>query len=248
MSSANWAEPAPAQDLGLELALLCDALDMLERGAFLFAICEEGLLRERLMRHVREHLASDGGRGLIDVELSPDQPDLASQLERRLLYEPLGEGRTSPAATPVRDRPRLPVVFVRARKLADAWMDVDHLPKDHADRVRVEQIGRALRAFNFQRERLSRLNVPLVFWLSQNALGQVMQHAADVFAARSGLFFFETPLRAPTAPPPMRAEVIAGLLGRFHRTLLPPEELRKRAALYERRLERERAAGAGAGR
>jgi tetratricopeptide (TPR) repeat protein len=32
------------------------------------------------------------------------------------------------------------------------------------------------------------------------------------------------------------------LLERFHRTFLPPEELRRRAALYERRLERERAA------
>ena len=118
-------------------------------------------------------------------------------------------------------------------------MDVAHLPEDHPDRVRAEQARRALRALNFQRERLSRLDVPLVFWLSQNTLGQVMQHAADVFAARSGLFYFEALVREPTAPPPMRAEVTVQLLDRFHRTLLPPEELRQRAALYERRLERE---------
>ena len=45
MSSRNKAEPAPAEDLGLELALLCDALDMAEHGAFLFAVCEDGPLR-----------------------------------------------------------------------------------------------------------------------------------------------------------------------------------------------------------
>jgi tetratricopeptide (TPR) repeat protein len=246
MNSARWAEPGPAADLRLELTLLCDALDMLSGGAFLFAVCEEGPLRERLMQHVREHLAAEGGRGPIEVELSPDQPDLAGQLGQRLLYEPPEGEQESPAAPAtdrVRDQPPPPVVFVHTRKLADAGMRVDHLAEDHPDRVRVEQVRRALRALNLQRERLSRLDVPLVFWLSQNALGQVTQYAADIFAARSGIFFFEAPLRAPTAPLPMRTEAIVGLLDRFHRTLLPPEELRRRAALYERRLERERAAG-----
>jgi len=245
MSYVRQAEPAPAEDLSLELALLCDALDILRRGAFIFAVCEEGPLRERLMQHVREHLEAEGDRGLVEAELSPDQPDLAGQLGRQQLYELPGEGGESPVgltAELVRDRSRPPVVFVHTRGLAGAGMRVADLPKDHPERVRVEQIRRALRALNFQRERLSRLNVPLVFWLSQNGLGQVMQHAADVFAARSGLFFFEAPVREPTAPPPMRAEVTVGLLDRFHRTLLPPEELRKRAALYERRLGRERAA------
>jgi len=228
--------------VGLKLALLCDALDLLERGAFIFAICEDGPLRERLMRHVREHLEEEG-RGLFEVELSPDQPNLAGQLEQRILYELLDEDEEGLAPTTtetVRERSHPPVVFVHTRKLADAdGVRVASLSADHPERVRVEQIRRALRALNFQRERLGRLNAPLVFWLSQNALVQVTRHAADVFAARSGIFSFEAPVREPGAPPPMRAEAMMDLLDRFHRTFLPPEELRGRAALYGRRLERE---------
>ena len=240
MSSVNWREPAPAADLGLELALLCDALDVLRGGAFFFAVCEEGALRRRLTRHVGEHLEGEGGRDLIEVELSPEQPDLAGQLGLRLLYERPEDGPPPAEAERARERSRPPVVFVHVRKLADAWMNVAHLPAGHPDRVRAEQARRALRALNFQRERLGRLDVPLVFWISQNTLGQMMQHAADIFAARSGLFYFETPVREPTAPPPLRAEVAADMLDSFHRTLLPPDELRQRAALYEQRLERER--------
>jgi tetratricopeptide (TPR) repeat protein len=246
MSSAEWIEPSPAADLRLRLALLCDALDMLDQGAFLFAVCEEGPLRKRLMRHVHDHV-SEGHRELIGAELSPEQPDLAGQLEQRLLYESPeegGGGATPPIAQPVRDRPCPPVVFVHTCRLADAGMPVAHLSEDHPERARVEQTRRALRALNFQRERLSRLGVPLVFWLSQNTLGQVAQRAADVFAARSGIFFFETPRQGPTAPPPMRAEAIVDLMDRFDRSLLPPEELRRRAALYEQRLEQEQTAEA----
>ncbi len=229
MSSASWPELALAADLGLELELLCQALDISMSGAFIFAIREEGELRRRLMQHVRDHLQEDG-RDLLELDLSPEQPDLAGALLSWSWERGAGgEGRP-------------PVVFVHARKLADAGLRVDGLPADHPDRVHVEQVRRALRALNFQRERLGRLNVPLLFWLSQNKLGQVMQHAADILAARGGLFLFETTRRAPGAPPPVRAEVAAEMLGRFHRTLLPPEELRKRAALYERRLARERGA------
>jgi len=261
MESAKQAKQAPAVDLRLELALLCDALDVTGRGAFLFAVCqEEGPLRGRLVQHVREHLEAEGGRALIEVELSSHEPDLAGQLERRLLYEPPREGKnpappapaagregappplSSPQRGDLREGRSRPVVFVHAREeLADAGTDVSSLPEEHPERARVEGIRRALRALNFQRERLTRLGVPLVFWLSQNALGQVMQHAADVFAARSGLFFLQAPAREPSAPPPMRAEATAGLLDRFHRTLLPADELRRRASLYERRLGRERA-------
>jgi len=81
MSSARRAEPVPTEEPGLELTLLCDALDIGSGGAFLFVVCEEGPLRERLMRHVREHL-EEMGRDLIEVELSPDQPNLAGQLEQ----------------------------------------------------------------------------------------------------------------------------------------------------------------------
>ncbi|HUV91256.1 MAG TPA: hypothetical protein VMY80_16495, partial [Anaerolineae bacterium] len=244
MGSARQAEPAPAPDLGLQLSLLCDALDILERGAFLFAICEEGPLRQRLMERVREHLEIEGSRGLIEAELSPEQPDLAGRLEGLLLYDlpPQEDGPTLVLATTLRDKPRPPVVFVLTRGLADAGFPLDSLPAGHPDRRPVEQARRALRALNFQRERLTRLNVPLIVWLSQSTLGQVMIHAADVFAARSGIFYFETEpaWREPAAPPPMHTGVVVGLLDRFSRTLLPPEELRGRAALYERRLERER--------
>ncbi len=226
MSSASWLEPAPAEDLKLELELLCHALDISRGSAFLFAVCEEGSLRERLVRQVRDHLQAEGSQHPVEVELSPDQPDLAGQLEQQFLYEmPSEERAAAPAA--VRDRPRPPVVFIHTHGLAE--------PRDEA-------ALRALRAVNFQRERLSRLGTPLVFWLSQNTLGQVVQHAADLFAARSGIFYFEAPLRGPTAPPPMQLEAVTQLLDRFHRTLLPPEELRKRAALYERRLGQQRVA------
>jgi len=246
MSSARQAEPAPTPDLGLKLLLLCDSLDLLERGAFIFAVCEEGPLRQRLMERIREHLEIRGDRGLIEAELSPEQPDLAGRLEGLLLYNLLPQ-EDSPAlaiAAILRDKPRPPVVFVLTRGLADAGFPLDSLPAGHPDRMPVEQARRALRALNFQRERLTRLNVPLIFWLNQGTLGQVMVHAADVFAARSGIFYFETEpaWREPAAPPPMRTGVIVDLLDRFSRTLLPPEELRGRAALYERRLERERAA------
>jgi len=246
MSSARQAEPASTPDLGLKLLLLCDSLDLLERGAFLFAVCEEGPLRERLLQRVREHLEIQGDRGLIQAELSPAQPDLAGQLEGLLLYN-LAPQKDSPVlvvATVLRDRPRPPVVFVLTRGLADAGFPLDSLPTGHPDRLPVEQARRALRALNFQRERLTRLNVPLVLWLNQGTLGQVMVHAADVFAARSGIFYFEIEpaWREPAAPLPMRTGVIVDLLDRFSRTLLPPEELRGRAALYEQRLERERAA------
>jgi len=242
MNFVRRPEPALAEDLRLELALLCDSLDLLERGAFLFAVCEEGPLRQRLMERIREHLEMEGSRGLIEAELSSAQPDLAGQLEGLLLHDLLPQ-EDNPAlaiATTLRDRPRPPVVFVLARGLADAGFPLDSLPAGHPDRMPVEQARRALRALNFQRERLTRLNVPLIFWLNQSTLGQVMHHAADVFAARSGIFYFESMWREPAAPPPMHTGVIVDLLDHFSRTLLPPEELRGRAALYERRLERER--------
>jgi tetratricopeptide (TPR) repeat protein len=221
---SSRTDPVLAEDMGLELMLLCDALDMSTRGGFLFAVCEEGPLRERLMRQVRDHLQAEDGQALIAVELSPEHPDLAGQLEQLLLYEGAPEKERVAVPVAVRDRPRPPAVFIHTHGLAE--------PRDEA-------AVRALRALNFQRERLGRLEVPLVFWLSQNTLGQVVQHAADLFAARSGIFYFEAPLREPTAPPPMRPEAVTDLLDRFHRTLLPPEELRKRAALYERRLEQQ---------
>ncbi len=211
MSLTRQAELAPQTGVGLELALLCDALDVLDRGAFLFAVCEEGALRKRLMQHVADHLEA-GRRTWTAVEFSPDRPDLTAGLD----------------GAPVPD-----VVFVDMR-LAE--------PVDDAGIRIPEKLSAALRELNFQRERLSRLNVPLVFWISQNGLGQLAQHAADVFAARGGLFFFETLLRAPGAPPAIRAEATLALLRRFSRAQIPASELRPRAALYEQRLERQQSA------
>ena len=233
MPSARTTEPFPGEDIGLELGLLCDALDLLTGGAFLFAVCEEGPLRERLVQQVRDHLEAEGRRSLIEVDLSPEQPDLAGSLAPHF---PTG-------STPTATNPALsPAVFVSVHGLADAGMNVAGLPPDHPDRVRVEQSRRAWRSLNIRRERLSQLNAPFVFWLNQNALGQLMQHAADVFAARSQIFLFETRLPEPDTMPPMRSEAMVDLLDRFHRTLLPPDELRKRARLYEQRLERQRTA------
>jgi tetratricopeptide (TPR) repeat protein len=226
-------EPFPGEDIGLELGLLCDALDLLTGSAFLFAVCEEGPLRERLVEQVRDHLEAEGQRGLISVEFSPDKPDLAGQLASRLSTDAISNESNASL---------IPVVFVSIRGMADAGMNVANLAEDQPDRLRVEQSRRAWRSLNIRRERLSHLNVPLVFWLNQNALGQLMQHAADVFAARSQIFLFETRLPEPDTMPPMRSEAMVDLLDRFHRTLLPPDELRKRARLYEQRLERQRAA------
>ncbi|HEX9921086.1 MAG TPA: hypothetical protein VGD99_00340 [Anaerolineae bacterium] len=233
MPSARTTEPFPGEDIGLELGLLCDALDLLTGGAFLFAVCEDGPLRRRLIQQVRDHLEAEGHRDLIEVDLSPEQPDLAGSLAPHFPTTPEPE-----AASPDLS----PAVFVSVHGLADAGMDVANLAEDHPDRVRVEQSRRAWRSLNIRRERLSHLNAPLVFWLSQNALGQLMQHAADIFAARSQIFLFETRLPEPDALPPMRSEATMALLDRFHRTLLPPQELRKRASFYEQRLTRQRAA------
>jgi len=58
MNSVRRPEPALAEDLRLELAPLCDSLDLLERGAFLFAFCEGEPLRRRLMEHIREQMSN----------------------------------------------------------------------------------------------------------------------------------------------------------------------------------------------
>jgi len=213
VGSLSVREPTFLEELGLDLALLSDALDLLEGSGFLFAVCREGALRDRLMDQVREHLEADGRR-LVVVPFSPRQPDLAGQLEARL---------PSDASSPP------PVVFVR----------VVGLPGDDEARA-----ARALRTLNLQRERLARLELPIVFWLEQSALGRLMEHAADLFAARSGIFTFEAPRREAAVPSSVQTKVAITLLDRFHRFLLPPDELRRRAALYERRLEREQAAEA----
>ncbi|RMF36287.1 MAG: hypothetical protein D6759_03740, partial [Chloroflexi bacterium] len=204
-------EPTFLEELGLDLALLSDALDLLEGSGFLFAVCPEGALRDRLMAQVGEHLEANGRR-LIEVPFSPEEPDLAGQLEARLPPD-------SPSPPPV--------VFVQVTGLPGA---------DE------ERAARTLRTLNLQRERLARLELPIVFWLERSALGQLMEQAADLFAARSGIFTLEPPRREAMAPSPVRTRVTIALLDRFHRLLLPPDELRRRAALYERRLARERAA------
>ena len=159
------AEYALQNGVGLELALLCDALDLLDRGAFLFAVCEEGPLRERLIQHVSEHL-DESDRAWSLVEFSPDQPDLA--------------GALASASLPS-------VVFVRTRGLAEP---------------RGENILHAWRELNFQREQLNRLGVPIVFWVSQNTLGQAATRGVRTLALPSlstGVYGYPLELAAPIA-------------------------------------------------
>ena len=242
MNFVQRAEVIPPEDIRLTLRLLCDALDILTRGAFLFAVCEPGPLRFRLMQEVLEHIEAQTGRRPLEVVLSPEKPDLASQLEEHFLYNLPAEGTGVVLFdSALRERLSPGIVFVNmAENLADAGLAADDFAPDHPYRIRSERARLALRALNLQRERLSRLNVILVFWLSQSVLAQLTQYAADLFAARSHIFYFEYLVREPGAPPAMHPEAIVTLLDRFHRTLLPPEELRRRAVLYEQRLERER--------
>lgn len=65
----------------------------------------------------------------------------------------------------------LPVIFVDVRNIEDT-------PHTH----------QALQLLNFNREKIASLNVPLVFWMSMEALKVLMIWAADIWVAKSGIF------------------------------------------------------------
>ncbi len=213
---------APTWEAEQALTLLCEALDLSNDAAIFFAVCESEATCQQRMREVRQHLEAQG-REVLEMELSPKQPDLATQIG----------GRTDTT-------PPLRVGFVVMRGLEEAGMEFPFLPEDAPLRRRAEEASRVLRTLNLERERLRERGWPLVFWLNRSTLGQVIQQAADLFAARSGIFYLDE------LPPltEIKGMVTLEITGRErgHLRGLPSEELKRRAGLYENRLQRERTA------
>gem|GEM_PF-2133399 len=232
--------PPTVREAGLDLVLLQDALDLAEGAILLFAICEEGTWRQQLMQRLEEHQKAQE-REIIRVELSPEYPDLIGTLSS--WYDLMFSTAPSSADSVLRDQPLSPVIFVDINRLDRAGLDLSYLPLDFPTRQEVEAARLALRTLNMQREPLARLGSPIVFWLSRLTLMQVVRHAADLFAARSGIFYLEMP-----QPPAEYARMVSiqaemmHLLDRTSCTFLPPEELARRTALYEKRLAREQSA------
>jgi tetratricopeptide (TPR) repeat protein len=206
-----------------DLEMLCETLNLSKSAAFLFAVSESGPMRQQLMRQVQGYLLAQG-RNVLEVRLSPYKTDILP--EQKDISEQIN--KKSPQ-----------IVFVQMQGFEDAGMMSPSLPQDSSLRIRSENARRALQLLNMQRERLASLGLPVVFWLNSSTMAQVVQHAADLFAARSGIFYLlEWQPRA-------RDEVLmaeATLMQRERRSpsMLPPEELRRRSAIFEKRLEEEK--------
>jgi len=180
-------------------------------------------MQQQLMRQVQGYLLAQE-RKVLEVRLSPDQTDIMP--EEKDISEQIN--KKSP-----------PIVFVEMKGFEDAGMMSPSLPQDSSLRMRSENARMALQRLNMQRERLVHLGLPVVFWLNSSTMSQVVQHAADLFAARSGIFYL------PELQPRARDEVLMAQspimqLERRSLGLLPPEELRRRSALYEKRLQEEK--------
>ena len=206
-----------------DLEMLCETLNLSKSAAFLFAVSESGPMQQQLMRQVQGYLLAQE-RKVLEVRLSPDQTDIMP--EEKDISEQIN--KKSP-----------PIVFVEMKGFEDAGMMSPSLPQDSSLRMRSENARMALQRLNMQRERLVHLGLPVVFWLNSSTMSQVVQHAADLFAARSGIFYL------PELQPRARDEVLMAHspimpLERRSLSLLPPEELRRRSALYEKRLEEEK--------
>ncbi len=200
------------------LELLLRALEALNRGAFLFVVCGTGEWREELMARLEEELASQGRRVWREV-VSPKQPDLAERLEKQRDSWP---------------NAFRPVVFVDVKGL-----ELAGLRGLSSREVELEEALKALSALNYQRERLSRLGLPIVFWLSWEALSLVIQHAGDLFAARSGLFSLEK-IFVPGYPTLEEKLVFQWAMERPSIALLPPKELKRRISFFKKLLLEER--------
>jgi tetratricopeptide (TPR) repeat protein len=206
-----------------DLEMLCETLNLSKSAAFLFAVSESGPMQQQLMRQVQGYLLAQG-RNVLEVRLSPDKTDVLP--EQNGISEQIN--KNSPQ-----------IVFVQMQGFEDAGMMSPSLPQDSSLRIRSENARRALQLLNMQRERLVGLGLPVVFWLNSSTMAQVVQHAADLFAARSGIFYLLE------LQPMARNEVLmaeATIMQPEHRilSLLPPEELRRRSAIYEKRLEEEK--------
>ena len=206
-----------------DLEMLCETLNLSESAAFLFAVSESGPMQQQLMRQVQGYLLAQG-RNVLEVRLSPDKTDILP--EQNDISEQINKNS-------------LQIVFVQMQGFEDAGMMSPSLPQDSSLRIRSQNAQRALQHLNMQRERLVSLGLPVVFWLNSSTMAQVVQHAADLFAARSGIFYL-LELQPMARDEALMAE--GTLLQRERRSpsMLPPEELRRRSAIYEKRLEEEK--------
>lgn len=110
-----------------------------------------------------------------------------------------------------------------------------------------ERIAQTLRALNLRREAFARSGHSLVIWIRRGDLRAWMTWAPDLFAARSGLFDLDPVERLPRALDlvgggrDLAAELALARLESWDPHRIPPEELRRRGELYERRAREEQA-------
>jgi tetratricopeptide (TPR) repeat protein len=218
---------AAFERIGTDRELLEEALSLSRGAAFFFILCDEGSLREWQMQRLREALEA-WGRSVRVVRLDPETPHLFSAL----------------ASLPIDSSS---VVFVDVRGIELARLDPANYPEEMGLHQQALNARRALQSLNLQREQLATLGIPLLFWVSAQALGQIAQRAADLFAARSGIF----DLRTFWSPEPFPREGLLDIVYLERETRLPvlpraiqdlpSEELRRRFQLYERRLREEEA-------
>jgi tetratricopeptide (TPR) repeat protein len=218
---------AAFERIGTDRELLEEALSLSRGAAFFFILCDEGSLREWQMQRLREALEA-WGRSVRVVRFDPETPHLFSAL----------------ASLPIDSSS---VVFVDVRGIELARLDPANYPEEMGLHQQALNARRALQSLNLQREQLATLGIPLLFWVSAQALGQIAQRAADLFAARSGIF----DLRTFWSPEPFPREGLLDIVYLERETRLPAlpraiqdlpsEELRRRFQLYERRLREEEA-------
>ncbi|MDW8185299.1 MAG: tetratricopeptide repeat protein, partial [Anaerolineae bacterium] len=86
------------------------------------------------------------------------------------------------------------VYIVDLQGVEAAAYDPELHPPESPLRREIEAARRLLRELNYRRERFAKRPGPVVFLTDSITLGQVMRHAADLFAVRSGIFDLRPPL------------------------------------------------------
>jgi len=205
-------------NLDKELDLLKRALLSLNRGAFLFAICDSGEWRERLMARLEKELVSEG-KSVLKVDFSPTRSDLTGEIRRRL------------EALSASDQPK--VVFINVQGMGIAGLEEIYPTEE------TEKAWLGLRSLNYQREQLSRLGLPLVFWMNWETFRQAYKYAGDLLAARSGLFCMER-VALPAYVPLEVKQALQWMMEHPMLTALSPKELRRRVEHFEAQLQRVR--------
>ena len=231
-----------SEQIGTDWELLEEVLSLTQEAAFFFVLCDEGMFRERQMQRLREAVEAKG-RSVQVVRFDPESPHLFSKLD----------------SLPIDSSP---VVFVDVRGIELARESYAEMvgPRQPALNAR-----RALQSLNLQREQLAALKTPILFWVSAQAMGQIAQRAADLFATRSGIFDLRGFESFPRQVRALKQKGLGGLeelrgfksfprleVSAPERTVrspallratldLPADELRRRLQLYGRRLREEEA-------